>query len=199
MLKNFLTILLLLTGVFASAQPDAAYTNSIKAYRQQYMTQHEVVKKKDAKYFRFFPIDPAYRVNCVFERIQDSIGFTMKTSANTLQHYYKYGQLDFTLAGKSCRLFVYQNSALMETKDYRDYLFVPFTDATTGDESYGSGRYLEFYIRDISNNTLELDFNKCYNPYCAYASGYHCPIPPNENNLTVAVKAGEKMFGKAHH
>ena len=86
----------------------------------------------------------------------------------------------------------------MQTEKYRNYLFVPFTDATTGDESYGSGRYLEFYIADIQNNTLQLDFNKAYNPYCAYAAGYKCPIPPRENNLPLAIKAGEKNFAKGH-
>ncbi|HNJ28593.1 MAG TPA: DUF1684 domain-containing protein, partial [Ferruginibacter sp.] len=80
-----------------------------------------------------------------------------------------------------------------------DYLFVPFTDLTTGDESYGSGRYIEFYIQDIQGDgTLQLDFNKAYNPYCAYASGFKCPIPPRENALNVAIKAGEKNFAKPH-
>ena len=80
----------------------------------------------------------------------------------------------------------------------RIYLFVPFTDATTGDESYGGGRYLEFYKQDIQNNTLQLDFNKTYNPYCVYATGFRCPIPPKENRLPVAIKAGEMNFAKSH-
>ena len=86
----------------------------------------------------------------------------------------------------------------METEKYRNYLFVPFTDATTGKQSYGSGRYLEFYKKDIENNTLQLDFNKAYNPYCAYATGYKCPIPPRENRLSISIKAGEMNFAKSH-
>jgi uncharacterized protein (DUF1684 family) len=128
----------------------------------------------------------------------DSSGFTMTTSAKTLKYFYKYGRLDFMIAGKPCHLYVYQSKDLMTTAEYRNYLFVPFTDATTGTESYGSGRYLEFYEKDIQNNSLKLDFNKAYNPYCAYAAGYKCPIPPKENNLTIAIKAGEKNFGKSH-
>lgn len=174
------------------------YTKSIQAYQKKYVTEHEVVKKASKKYFRFFPVDKTYYVTCSFERITDTTGFTMKTSANTLKHYFKYGRLDFKLSGTACHLFVYQSKDLMQTEQYKNYLFVPFTDITTGDESYGSGRYLEFYKQDIQNNTLKLDFNKAYNPYCAYSTGYKCSIPPKENNLAVPVKAGEKNFAKGH-
>lgn len=174
------------------------YTRSIQAYQKEYVTQHEVVKKGDKKYFRFFPVDKGYYVTCSFERITDTTGFTMKTSANTLKHYFKYGRLDFKLSGTTCHLYIYQSKDLMRTEQYRNYLFVPFTDITTGDESYGSGRYLEFYKQDIQNNILKLDFNKAYNPYCAYSPDYKCPIPPKENSLPVPVKAGEKNFAKGH-
>ena len=181
--------------IFAQKDP---YVESIKAYQKNYIDSHEVVKKKDAKYFHFFPISSRYNVNCSFEKINDTTGFTMKTSANTLKHYFKYGVLHFKVAGAACQLFVYQSKDLMKTEKYKDYLFVPFTDQTTGDESYGSGRYIEFSIPDIHNNSLMLDFNKAYNPYCAYSAGYKCPIPPRENALPVAIKAGEMNFGKGH-
>ncbi len=163
-----------------------------------------MVQGKDKKYFRFFPINKVYKVTGYFERIFDTVGFTMNTSAGTVKYFYKYGRLDFMIDGKECLLYVYQGKDLMQSEQYKDYLFVPFTDATTGNESYGSGRYLEFYKKDIENNpqgpggTLQLDFNKAYNPYCAYANGYKCPIPPRENRLTVPIKAGEMNFGKAH-
>jgi uncharacterized protein (DUF1684 family) len=182
---------------FAFAQKDL-YIESIKAYLKNYVDSHEVVKKKNKKYFHFFPVNSQYNINCSFEKITDTIGFTMKTSANTLKHYFKYGKLHFNVSGTHCHLFVYQSKDLMQTEKYKDYLFVPFTDATTGDESYGSGRYLDLLMGDIQNNTLQLDFNKAYNPYCAYSPDYKCPIPPKENNLPVAIRAGEMNFGKAH-
>ena len=196
-------ILLITLGIFicnlASAQKTDAYIDTIKLYQKNYINTHDVIKKKqDLKYFRFFPISSKYNVFCKFEKINDTSGFTMKTSANTLQHYFKYGRLNFVLDGKDYHLYVYQSSDLMKTEKYKDYLFVPFTDASTGDESYGSGRYLDFSTTDIKNNTLYLDFNKAYNPSCAYATGFHCPIPPKENLLTVAINAGEKNFGKGH-
>lgn len=183
---------------FAFAQKKDIYTESIKAYQKIYVDSHEVVKGKDARYFRFFPINKAYNVPAYFERIFDSVGFTMNTSAGTQKYFYKYGRLDFMIDGKECLLYVYQGKDLMQSEQYKDYLFVPFTDATTGNESYGSGRYLEFYKKDIQGDSLQLDFNKAYNPYCAYATGFKCPVPPRENRLTIAVKAGEMNFGKAH-
>lgn len=195
-------ISILVAGVFLCsivfAQKEDFYVKSIQAYQKKYVAEHEVVKKSDKKYFHFFPISNAYNITCSFEKITDTIGFTMKTSANTLKHYFKYGRLDFKLLDTDCHLFVYQSKDLMQTEQYKNYLFVPFTDATTGDESYGSGRYLEFYKQDIQNNTLKLDFNKAYNPYCAYSPDYKCPIPPKENNLSIAIKSGEMNFGKAH-
>ena len=80
---------------------------------------------------------------------------------------------------------------------YKDYLFLPFTDATTGNETYDAGRYIDLKIEDTRTPEVILDFNKAYNPYCAYVSDiYNCPIPPKENRLPVAIRAGEMKFLK---
>lgn len=198
MQKIIFTALFIFISSVVFSQKNDPYVKEIKAYQKNYVTAHEVVPQKDKKHFRFFPVDKVYNVSCSFERIYDSIGFTMTTSAKTLKHYYKYGRLDFMIDGKEYLLYVYQSKDLMQTEQYRDYLFVPFTDATTGNESYGSGRYLEFFKKDIENNTVQLDFNKAYNPYCAYSPDYKCPIPPKENRLSVAIRAGEMNFAKGH-
>ncbi len=195
-------VFLLILGVFLYsinvAQKKDQYVEQIRAYQENYVSTHEVVKKKDKKYFRFFPVSSAYNISCSFEKITDTVGFTMNTSANTLKHYYRYGKLHFNVNGAHCHLFVYQSKDLMQTEKYRNYLFIPFTDSTTGDETYGSGRYLEISIPDIRDNQLQLDFNKAYNPYCTYAAGYKCPIPPKENDLPVAIRAGEMNFAKSY-
>ncbi|MBL0056761.1 MAG: DUF1684 domain-containing protein [Chitinophagaceae bacterium] len=199
MKKVFFSLcMLLFTGKMVCAQKAANYVETLKGYQKKYVDEHEVVKGKDRKYLKFFPIDSNYRVNCHFEKMNDTIGFTMKTSANTLKHYYKYGQLHFNLNGVHCHLSVYQSRDLMQNEQYKDYLFIPFTDQTTGDESYGSGRYIDLLTGDFATPNVVLDFNKAYNPYCAYTTGYKCPIPPKENTLPVAVKAGEMNYGKAH-
>jgi len=196
--KVFLSAIVILITGSAFAQRNDFYTESIKAYQKTYVDSHKVVKGKDKKSFHFFSINKAYNVNAYFERVFDTVGFTMATSAGTVKYYYKYGRLDFIIDGEECVLFVYQGKELMQTETYKDYLFVPFTDASTGNQSYGSGRYLEFYKKDIEGDSLQIDFNKAYNPYCAYATGYKCPIPPRENRLPIAIKAGEMNFGKSH-
>ena len=196
--KLLLTAIGIFIAGFVNAQKKDFYAASIKAYQKMYVDSHEVVKGKERKHFRFFPINKDYNVSAYFERVFDTVGFTMPTSAGTVKYFYKYGRLDFMIDGKECLLYVYQGKELMQTETYKDYLFVPFTDASTGNESYGSGRYLEFYKKDIQGDSLQLDFNKAYNPYCAYATGYKCPIPPRENRLALVIKAGEMNFGKSH-
>ena len=87
---------------------------------------------------------------------------------------------------------------LQKMEQYKDYLFIPFMDHTNGETTYGGGRYFDVMIGDIMDDKLVLDFNICYNPYCAFSDGYNCPVPPKENHLEVAIKAGEKMFNKEH-
>ena len=198
-MKFFYTLLLLICIYTASnAQQSRNYTDSIKSWQKNYVETHEVVKKNDRKYFRFFPINSDLNIVCHFEKINDNVGIIMKTSANTMQHYIKYGSISFKVSGTACRLFVYQSSDQAKYEKLKNYLFIPFMDNTTGDESYGSGRYLDYYTTDIHDNIISVDFNKAYNPYCAYSNGFHCPIPPKENHLNVEIKAGEMVFGKKH-
>ena len=85
----------------------------------------------------------------------------------------------------------------MASEKYKNFLFLPFTDATSGIDSYESGRYMDIDMNEIQNNQLTIDFNKAYNPYCAYVSGvYNCPIPPKENHISIAIRAGEKNYLK---
>jgi uncharacterized protein len=110
-----------------------------------------------------------------------------------------YGKVYFTLNDTIVTLCVYQSQDLMKVNQLKDYLFIPFMDATTGEETYESGRYFDFSIHDIKENVLVVDFNKAYNPYCAYTVGYNCPVPPKENRINVAILAGEKKFLKSTH
>jgi hypothetical protein len=102
--------------------------------------------------------------------------------------------VSFQVNGTDLSLVVYQNEQLMQDTAFENYLFLPFTDLTNGEESYGGGRYLDLEISKLKNNSILIDFNKAYNPYCAYASGYNCPVPPRENNLPIAIRAGEKVY-----
>ena len=184
----------------AQFNPQKAYTDSIIAYQKQYVATHEVVKGKDRKYFKFFSPAPAYYVLASFEKINDSSTVTIKTSGKKIpqKYFLRYGKLRFVINQKVQELTIFQSKDLMNNPVYKDYLFIPFTDSTSGKDTYGSGRYIDLQTGDIKNGLVVLDFNKAYNPYCAYSDNYNCPIPPKENALKVAIRAGEKVFGKGH-
>jgi uncharacterized protein len=121
----------------------------------------------------------------------------MESSGTKKANYRVYGTLHFTLNDTTITLNIYQSQSLMDTEKYRDHLFIPFTDLTTGESTYESGRYLDLDIDDIKDDAYIIDFNKAYNPYCAYVAGkYNCPLPPRENHLAVNISAGEKAFKK---
>ena len=155
------------------------------------------LKDEDRKHFNgleFFKLDSAYNVTAKFERFPDEKPFEMKTSTARRPIYVKYGEVSFELNGKPYKLNIYQNKGLMETEGYEDYLFLPFSDETNGLVSYGGGRYID--ARFPEGDTMIIDFNKAYNPYCAYNDKYSCPIVPRENYLKTRVEAGVKAFGK---
>ena len=176
-----------------------SYNDSIEAYYRKYVKEHEVVTGKDKELMSFFAVNEKYRIVCGFERTTNSPWFRMESSGPIKKNYRVYGIIHFTINDTVVALNIYQGQDLMTTKQYKDHLFIPFTDATSGDETYESGRYIDMEIKDIANDKVLIDFNKAYNPYCAYVSGkFNCPIPPAENRLIVAIRAGEKAFRKSH-
>jgi len=192
--------LVLIVSVVALAtisQGQSSYKDSIQAYLDDYISNHEVVTGDNRKLIQFFPADPAYRVKAKFEKAKNPGWFLMETSGTEKKRYRVYGTVSFTLNGQPVSLNLYQSQSLLEEPEYRDYLLLPFTDGTSGKETYQGGRYLDFTMGDIKNGILVVDFNKAYNPYCAYESDkYNCPLPPKENRLSVPIYAGEKIYSK---
>jgi uncharacterized protein (DUF1684 family) len=138
----------------------------------------------------FFPVAVKYHVKADFVRTKKEKPFEMKTSTIRVREYVKYGEAHFRLDGKKRKLNIYQSVDLVKKPGFEDFLFLPFTDATNGGESYGGGRYLDLKIP--AGKTIIIDFNKAYNPYCAYSKKYSCPVPPPENRLDLEIKAGVK-------
>lgn len=155
------------------------------------------LSKKDQRKFKklaYYAIDKAYKVKANLKLTPNTEWFKMATSTGQPADYRQYAILSFTLKGKSYELPVYQNLRLMKMPQYKNYLFVPFTDLTNNKTTYGAGRYMEFYIPKDKNAAIFIDFNTAYNPYCAYSPNYSCPIPPKVNHLDIAIEAGEKKF-----
>lgn len=155
------------------------------------------LKKKDRKDFEgldFFDFDSTYIVKALLKRTPNTEWFNMKTTTDRVSEERVYGVLTFELKGKSYSLNLYQGKALMQKEGFEDYLFLPFLDRTNGFETYGGGRYIDTKI--VKGDTMIIDFNKAYNPYCVYNAKYSCPIIPRVNFLNIRVEAGIKKFNK---
>jgi uncharacterized protein (DUF1684 family) len=111
----------------------------------------------------------------------------MSTSKGTRQLFNKEGSFEVVVEGKTVQVQAYQSA---ERED--PSLFVPFKDATSGNESYGAARYIDLEVQH--DDRYLFDFNYAYNPYCAYNEGYVCPLPPAENWLKVEIRAGETKY-----
>ena len=138
---------------------------------------------------RYYPPDQSYSVAAALRLGQERPVVLMPTSTGTIRRYQRVGVLEFTFKGESLSLGAFVEEGAKEI----DGLFVPFVDATSGKETYPAGRYLD--IPPTTTGFYEIDFNKAYNPYCAYNATYECPYPPPSNRLKVEIRAGEKAPG----
>jgi uncharacterized protein len=196
-----LFVLLIFFALTTVAQNESIARKEIGAHRKKQFKEFKNKEKspltpddrKKLKSLNYFPIDLKYRVTAKFGRTESEPFFKMKTTTTRLPDYVKYGEVHFNLDGQELKLEVYQSPDVMKMPGYEDYLFIPFSDLTNGEQTYEVGRYLEFRIPK-GDEVVILDFNKCYNPYCSYNSKYSCPIPPEPNQLPIAILAGEKKF-----
>jgi uncharacterized protein (DUF1684 family)/lysophospholipase L1-like esterase len=138
----------------------------------------------------FFEYNPSFKVEADINILENEPWFDMATSSGKSRKYRRYALATFDIDGKSFQLVLYQSQRLMKMEEYKDHLFLPFTDLNTGISTYGTGRFMDVSIP--KGNSVVLDFNYAYNPYCAYTDGYSCPITPKENFIDIHVNAGIK-------
>ncbi len=193
--------LFLLVKHCAIAQQVSDYADSLEKHREHYRREFlkstgSPLKEEDLPFLKFYEANTKFRIQAAFQLTPDAEPFTMATTDGKRAAYVKYGIASFKVNNKTYHLSVYQSLGLMKMPDYKDYVFIPFRDGTSGKETYGGGRYLDFRLKDFQDGRVVIDFNKAYNPYCAYSDGYSCPIPPKENHLEVRLEAGEKTYSK---
>jgi len=136
---------------------------------------------------RYFEIDPALRFETPLDRFDDPDQITVETTRDGQQRYHDVGVFTVSVDDESVTLHAFQSP------DDENRLWVPFRDATSGTETYPAGRYLDLEApEDRAGDDWVLDFNRAYNPFCAYADAYECPLVPRDNWLDVAIRAGEK-------
>ena len=181
------------------SQTDDAITESLKYHisENEKFSNPEttILTSGDLKNFKeldFYPVDLKFRVDATFVRTPSESPFLMPTTTSRLPEYVKYGEAHFKIDDVDYKLNLYKNTTPSKDPEYVDYLFLPFTDLTSGDESYAGGRFLDTKIP--KGDSIILNFNKAYNPYCAYNSRYSCPIPPKENHVDLAIRAGVMAY-----
>ena len=163
-----------------------------EARDQQFRSEKDPIpenKRNELLPLRYYPPDSSYSVAAALRLGQERPVVLMPTSTGTIRRYQRVGVLEFTFKGESLSLGAFVEEGAREI----DGLFVPFVDATSGKETYPAGRYLD--IPPTTTGFYEIDFNKAYNPYCAYNATYECPYPPPSNRLKVEIRAGEKAPG----
>lgn len=141
--------------------------------------------KTNFKGLHYFEVNPVYKVIATLDKLTSGQSIKIAMTGGETEEYEAFANLKFEIDGKKCALKVF--------KTPEGNLFLPFRDLTSNKETYGAGRYLDLKMEDIKNQSIEIDFNLSYQPYCAYNPSFTCPVPPAENFLNVALKVGEKM------
>ena len=201
LMKYFYLIVWNLVIALGVQAQEASYALEIKRFHDKENADFldpnkSPLSKEDREAFKghdFFPIDPDYRVVADFIATPDSKPFPLATSKGTTRLYKKLGDLKFILKGEKLSLEVYREVKRFTLPGEKVYLFLPIIDKTTGDSTYGAGRYMH-YEGIPEGNKWVIDFNKAYNPYCAYSDRYECPAVPKANHLSIAIEAGVKGY-----
>ncbi|HEX6892783.1 MAG TPA: DUF1684 domain-containing protein [Chryseolinea sp.] len=201
--KNILLLIVIVVVIitfyysYTGSQDQSAYVNEInkeRADKDRYMQTSPESPFKDSPGevtpLKYFPPDIRYKVTAELNPIQNKKPVVLSTNDGNQQQYVEYAYADFDLDGYHNRLLILE---VLDSGPLRGKLFLAFGDETSARETYGAGRYLDV-VKVPGANTITLDFNKAYNPYCAYVEKYSCPFPPPENLLKVAIRAGEMVY-----
>jgi uncharacterized protein (DUF1684 family) len=184
--------------VAACAAPPQEYGAQIAAARAQKDTEFATSsespvppEKRDAFLpLAYYPVDETYAVPAELELAENRTRMQMPTSTGKLRNYERVGMLKFSVKGQPMRLTAFSEAGVPISR-----LFVPFTDQTSGEETYDAGRYME--LDPTATGIYLVDFNIAYHPYCYYSPEYDCPYPPAENRLAVPIRAGERLPDRA--
>lgn len=198
-MKKILLLVILLRFSFGFTQNQFSLS-AVEKFQNELNAEYVDAKTspllaEDLKVFKsldFYPPNEKYFVVAKFIRTENELPFEMKTSTDRKPVYVKYGEAHFNIDGQFFKLNIYRNIELSKKEQYKDYLFLPFSDLTCGSESYIGGKYIDLKIPQ--GDTIVIDFNRSYNPYCAYSPKYSCPKVPLKNDLKIEIRAGVKKF-----
>jgi uncharacterized protein (DUF1684 family) len=184
--------------MFTAGESPEDYIQKIEKERERqfkfirYNIESPLTTEQKAQFttLTFYDIDPAYRVKARILPIETKKVREVPMTDGSVQRYIEHSYAEFELGGQTNKLLLLQT---MDEGDKRNF-FLAFADETSARETYGGGRYLN--VRQDGKNSITIDFNLAYNPYCAYNPDYACPIPPKENLLSIPIPVGEKNYEK---
>ncbi|MBD80803.1 MAG: hypothetical protein CL840_17945 [Crocinitomicaceae bacterium] len=191
----------IVTGMLAcsndtSTESGSSFQEELKEFRKERNKKmagsDSPLAQEDRKHFvglNYYPANDTFLIQAKFELLFSQQAFEMATNTDRKPKYIPFGKILFSIDNKGYSLTAYKS-----LEHSGNELFVPFNDLTNGIGSYETGRYMDIKVPD--GDSIVLDFNRCYNPYCAYNSKYSCPIPPAANSLNIQINAGEAKF---HH
>ncbi|MBS4073508.1 MAG: DUF1684 domain-containing protein [Algoriphagus sp.] len=184
--------------MFTAAESPEAYIEKVEKERER---QFKFIKfnvesplneeqRRSFQLLTFYDINPLYRVKARLIPIENKKVREVPLTDGSKEKYIEHSYAEFELGGQTNKLLLLQS---VKETDMRNF-FLAFADETSGKETYGGGRFLN--VRQDGKNSITIDFNLAYNPYCAYNPDYACPLPPKENLMTIAIEAGEKNYDK---
>jgi hypothetical protein len=175
------------------------YAERLRANRQEkddFFAQHRQSpippeERDDFDGLDYFAPDEAYRVEATVALHDDPETVEMETTDGPSVDYERVATFSFEIDGESLTLHGYRQAG-----EDTETVFIPFRDKTTGQQTYKRGRYLEVEPdRPLEDGeTVPIDFNLAYSPFCAYSETFACPLPPEENWLETTIEAGEKDY-----
>lgn len=196
-LLGVIIVIITIFYAFQGSHDETAYRKEIEKEREdkdRFMrTSSESPFAKPKEQYtglKYYPPDIKYRILADLQPIQQKKVVVLSTNDGKEQRYIEYAYAQFKLDGVSNKLLILE---ITDMGPFRGKLFLAFGDETSTVETYGAGRYLDV-TKTPGSTTIKLDFNLAYNPYCAYDNTYSCPLPPSENLLNIAIKAGEKTY-----
>ncbi len=184
--------------MFTGGENEDQYQETVKSERER---QFKYLKfndespltpkqKRELDSLDYFPIDRNYRVRARMVPVRNQVVLEIPMTDGSIERYIKHSLAEFEMGGETRRLLLLQATDELDKKKF----FLPFADETSGETTYGGGRYLN--VRQDGVNSITIDFNLAYNPYCAYNPDFACPIPPKENILDIPISVGEKNYRK---
>jgi uncharacterized protein len=194
-------VLLIIFYSFSDIQVSDKYLEELKKFRADKNAQFRTEdtspipqgERPGFKGLAYFDPDPAYRIGAALKLLEDTLDLAIPTNTEETRPMRRYAHVEFKLNGQPVKLTLFKY--VDESAD-KNSLFLPFADASNGQDTYSMGRYLDIDVAQVRANQVTIDFNMAYNPYCAYTDEFSCPLPPPENRLPLKVMAGEKAYLK---